>query len=143
MGAGFDENVLKGEEMAEFFSALGQFIEKAGWPIIALIAVFLFRKPLQNIRSMKLSKDGAEFSVGEEIKRQVEAAGTATSTQGDQGRSQAPSADELARAGKIEALAKMQAHRCCGARPLISRRSMSGLEQQWLQATGVGAVWKL
>lgn len=81
----------------ETLDAVGLFVDRAGWPIVALTALVLLRKRLANLRWLKL-KDYVEMDLGRELEK-VERNAPVTD------KAAPPSADELARAGQIERLA--------------------------------------
>lgn len=81
----------------ETLDALGLFVDRAGWPIVAFVALVLLRKPLQKLRWAKF-KDWFELDLGRELEK-VERNVPATDTAAP------PSANELAKAGEIERIA--------------------------------------
>lgn len=80
--------------------AIGQFIAKAGWPIVALIAIVLFRGPLSRLQSFSWG-DKLKFQIGQKLDQAARGAPAERPPPDQIG----PSTEEVARAGQVEGLA--------------------------------------
>jgi hypothetical protein len=85
-------------EWIQALDAIGDFIGNAGWPLALILALILFREPIQRIRSVGWK----DWKI--EIGRQLEQAGM-LAKQDLTGRPTAPTAEEVAKSGEIGKLA--------------------------------------
>jgi len=80
----------------QVLDAIGTFVERAGWPVVALVALIILRKPLSRLRSAKL-KDYFSIDIDRELEQAAKDAPASD-------KPTPPTAEEVAKSGEIERL---------------------------------------
>ena len=96
--AGAHESAQAG--WVDALGAIGKFIGDAGWPLVALVALLLFRGPISRIRTFSYKE------VKLEIDRQIERAGERAAEGASGTRQGVPTTEEVAQSGEVEKLAE-------------------------------------
>ncbi len=90
----------KSPDWMDGLKAVGEFIGHAGWPIVALIGLILFRGPIGRIRKVGWK----DFSV--EVGRELDAAEKRASAETPEARKGPPTAADVAQSGQVARLAQ-------------------------------------
>jgi hypothetical protein len=89
----------KGPDWIEAIKAIGEFIEHAGWPVVVLVAMLMFRRQLGSIASIEYND--FKLVLRQEFEGASEQAGVATAAERQAG----PTAEDAARAKQVARVA--------------------------------------